>query len=261
MMKMRLQALLIGVALLMIVGCATTEPRKAESPQPAPAPKAAPDMSGKPYVLAMGRYLASAPQFTVHVHSPKDQLIDSGVVVGPMERTIRLRRPDRLAVQVAHSQSKRQIWYDGSRLVCLEADRKAYASAPAKGSLDAVLASLRQGGLYVRPLASLCTADPGESLCANARRVSYVGKKTLDAQACHVVRIERDDAAIEVWIADAPQPLLLQTVVRQSDASVPERVSRFEKWDFQTRISDAAFKPKLPAGAYEVEMADMTGLP
>ncbi len=249
-MSMRLKSFLLGAALLIVSGCATNPPHPADS-----------DMSGRPYVLAMGKHLASARQFSVRVRSEKDQLIDGGAVVGPTEHTIRVRRPDRLAVQVVYSQGRRKVWYDGSRVVCLEVARGAYASVPAQGSVEDMFNALRRGYHYVRPLASLLDADPGPALCAKARRVSYLGKKTLEGRPCNVVRMERDDASIDLWIPDTPEPLLMQAVVRQPDAAVPERVSRFDQWNLQPRFSDAEFKPQLPAGAYQIEMVDVTGIP
>jgi hypothetical protein len=186
---------------------------------------------------------------------------DAGIVAGPTERTIYFRRPDRLAIRLIHPQGQRQIWYDGARLVCLEVARKAYASFPAKGSVEHMFALLRQDNHYVRPLAALCDSDPGLSLCARARRVTYVGKANLRGQPCNVIRIERDDAVLDLWILDSAQPLLLQTSVRQTDRSEPDRVSRFQNWNLQPRISDAEFKSRLPAGAYEIEMYDVTGMP
>ncbi len=249
-MIMRLQVLLPGAILLTTFGCAATEPRPAAS-----------DMSGRPYVLAMGRCLAAAEQFTVRVQTQNDQIIESGPVAGPTERTISLRRPDRLAIQLVHPRGERQTWYDGSRLVCLEVARKAYASVPASGSVEEMFASLRRNNHYVGPLAALCESDPGRSLCAKARCVSYAGKATLRGQSCNVVRIEREDVVLKLWILDATQPLLLQTAVKQIDNSEPERISRFENWNLQARISDAAFKPRVPAGAYRIELYDVTGMP
>lgn len=252
-MSMRLQVALLGITLLTTFGCATKGTIE--------RPPAEPDMSGRPYALAMGRHLAGAEQFTVHVRTENDQVLDTGVVVGSTERTICFRRPDRLAVRLVHPKGQRQVWYDGSRLVCLEAARKAYASLPAKGSVESVFASLRRDNHYVRPLAALCDSDPGLSLCAGARRVTCIGKANLRGRPCNVVRIQRDDAVLDLWILDAAQPLLLQAAVRQADDSEREQVSRFDSWNFQARLSDAEFKPRLPAGANPIELYDVTGMP
>ena len=249
-MSMRVCGLLLGTVLLTTFGCATTEPRHAEN-----------DMSGKPYVLTMGRCLAAAEQFTVHVRTDKEGVIDRGLVVGPTQRTIRLRRPDRLAIELLYPHGRRQTWYDGSRLVCLETVRNAYSSVAVKGSIENMFATLRGDNHYVKPLSALCDSDPALTLCANARCVAYLGKRNLSGRPCNVVRIEREDAVIDLWILDAAQPLLLQTAVRQTNASEAERISHFEDWDFHTRLADAEFTPRLPAGAYEIELYDVTGLP
>jgi hypothetical protein len=248
--SMRLRVLLLGATLLTTFGCAATEPRQTKS-----------DMSGRPYVLAMGRCLAAARQSTVRVRTDRDDVIDRGVVVGSTGRTIRLRRPDRLAIQLVHPRGRRQISYDGSRLVCLEVNRNSYASVPARGRVENMFASLRQDNHYVRPLAALCDPDPGLSLCAKARRVTHLGKRNLSGRPCNLVRVERADAVLDRWISDSTQPLLPHTAVRQTNAPEPERLSRFENWNLQAPIGDAEFKPRLPAGAYQIELYDVTGMP
>ena len=251
---------IVSVAMLLTTfGCATNEQTdRAANEQPG---RTESDMSGRPYVLAMGRYLAAAQQFTVTIRTEKDDILDQDVVVGPTVRTVSLRRPDRLAVQLVHPQGRRQIWYDGTRLVTLDVNRNAYASVPAKGTLGDLFAQLRRDNHYVRPLAGLCDADPGLTLCANARSVAYLGKKTLNGRPCNVVRIERKDAVVDLWIADGDQPLLLQTAVRQTSTSQPERISSYQNWNLQARLTEAEFKPRVPANAYQVELYDVTGMP
>lgn len=248
---MRLGTCTAAMALgLSVFGCASTESNRTTD-----------DSSGRRYVQAMGGLLAGAEQFTVRVHMDDDQIVDAGPISGPTQRTLRVRRPDRLAVQVTHPQGRRLVWYDGARLVCLEVGRGAYASFPFKGSVAQVFAALRDGHHYVRPLAGLCDPDPAASICAGARRISHLGRKDLGGRPCNVVQVDRPDARITLWIADEPRPLLLQASVRENGPAERERIARFDNWDFQTRIPDADFEPRLPAGAFQIEMIDLTGFP
>jgi hypothetical protein len=247
----------LSAAALLAAGCAATQ-----SHAPAGANSTANEFAGKPYVLAMGRFLAAVPQFTVRARTTDDLVMaDNGPLVGPTDRTIALRRPDRMAVSLTHKSGHRETWYDGTRLVSLEVERKAYASVPAKGNVETMFESMRQGNFYMRPLSVLFDSDPGASLCAGAQRISDLGRRDLAGRPCHAVEIGRKDAVIELWIAEGEPPLLMQVSVRMLQGSEPRRVSRFEGWDLRTPIPDDRFRPRLPAGAYQIEMMDLTGLP
>ena len=250
------------LALLLALPAAAAEQAAAPGAEVA-APTASQERA-RDVLQGMARFIAAQESFGVNLRARYDVVQPDGqkVEFGD-QRTITLRRPDRLRVDVREGDgSTSTIYYDGTTLAVHDAGEGVYAQSATAPTLDGAVAHFIRGKGMRMPLAVLMVSDIAGELGRRFTTLDYVEHSTLCAQPCHHVAGRTDTTDVQVWIADTPQPVPLEVVITYRDEpGQPQYRAVLSDWTFAPKADDTVFAFTPPAGAKKIPFAVDVMLP
>jgi hypothetical protein len=206
----------------------------------------------------MAHFLSTAPAFSVTVLSSYDAVQASGQKIEFGERRkLVLNRPDRLRVETEHSDGARSgVVFTGSEIMLVDITNKVYATEPQpKGLDDSIVHFMTNLGLRM-PLAVLLMQRLPAEFEKRVREIDYVEKTNLMGAPSHHLAVRGDTVDMQVWVTDGAQPLPLRIVLTYKlEPGQPEFRAQFVDWNMAPMITDATFKPEIPAGTHKILFA------
>jgi len=202
----------------------------------------------------MGDFLKSAQQLTFHAEITHDDLLPTGQKIQlASSYDAAVRRPDRVFTEYSGDAGDKRFWYDGKTITLYDADADAYATEPAKSTIDATLDHLITVLGFTPPLSDLLTSDPAATLRKNVLFGFEVGTTEVDGVRCRQLAFVEKNIDWQIWIEDgtkwAPRKLV---ITYKTLPGAPQFSAVLSDWDVTTRPPDALFKPQLPAGADQI---------
>lgn len=256
-MRTRLRYLPVAVAMAMAV-CATSVPAQ-DSPAPAPAPALTESQAqARDLLLGMGRFVAAQERYSVKIRTAYDAIQPNGqrVEFGD-RRTVTVRRPDRMRMDIADSAGdSHAIYYDGSTLTAYHQDIGVYAQAPAPKDLDSTVAFFINRLRMRLPLALLLVSRAAEEIERRVTEVDYVEYSTMCAVPCHHIAARTESTDFQVWISAGQSPVPLRvSITYRGVAGEPQFRAELSDWNFAPAADDAVFAFSAPADARKIAFA------
>lgn len=208
------------------------------------------------YLKQMCSFLAGLRAFSVTAHATHDETLPSGemVQVGS-ERSITIRRPNRLVVEASGDMANRKGYYDGKTFTLLDLKGNLYASTNVPGTIDAMLDRLHNQYGISQPLADFVLADPYKALVAKVQTGTYVGEHKVGGTQCHHLAFRQAEIDWQVWIDAGERPLPRKFVIVYKKAVGSPRFSAtLDNWVINPTVSDDTFVFQAPAGAVRIEI-------
>ncbi|RBP35347.1 hypothetical protein DES53_12214 [Roseimicrobium gellanilyticum] len=244
-----------------------------ETKEPASAPKSQLKVEGqavgKPDPKALGiinraaDYLAKAKQYQATVEVSHD------VVYGKKSKLqytkqleIKLRRPDRLQIEVSTTVPRRSFWYDGKNVTLFDHKENYYATAPAADKIDAMVDQVEKALGIAFPLDDLVLSKPLSEPASSAKNSAYLGKEKILGKVCHHVAFEHRAIDWQAWVEDGPKPLLRKVVITlKFEEGSPQITAFISNWDMGTKLPDYVFEFEAPKGAEAIKFMASTDTP
>jgi hypothetical protein len=233
--------------------------QQAQSPLTPTAPAAgaaAPTVSEEADRLLreMGKYIATADQFTVHADITFDHVLPSGQKLQySATEEIALQRPNQLYIEYDGDLGQRRFWYDGQKITLFDTGTPFYASEAAPPQMDAALQKMSDELDFLPPLSDFLYSDPYRILRKNVLSGFAVGIGEADGRRCHHLAFTEEDADWEIWIEDGPQQTPCKVVIQYlSLPGQPQFSAVFSDWNFAPRIAEPAFTAELPPDAKKI---------
>jgi hypothetical protein len=260
--SLKLTTVALGVAV-----CAFASPMAVASPEmfqaQAPAAKAPPRPVAQPPALEpasiaalkrMGGHLVTLRSFEIAATISLEYVLDNNqkILVGGTSR-YRVRRPDRLRIDLATDVVDRVFQYDGKDLIVTAPKEKYYARLEAKATVRETLAWAAQTFGIEVPLADLFDWGTPEASEAAIREGFRVGKARIGGVECEHWAFRQADIDWEIWIrtGDSPLPLKLSTV-NTADPARP-RYEAVLVWTESVEFPDDIFLQAPVADAKRIE--------
>jgi hypothetical protein len=229
---------LVVAAALTSVGC---------SRETAPATPEARLQKGKEVIQRMSDTLEHAQAFSVTTHETREQpkIVGGQPEEMKLTRQTVMRRPDRLYFKTT-GDNDNELFYDGAGITYVSHRDKVFAQAPMPETLDRTLDSMNERYGMAVPLADFLYANPAHALIADTTTGGWVGRETVEGQACDHVAFQDSGVSWELWIAADNLP-------RRAKADFPasRRVKRadvtFSDWNLAPSIDAARFHATVPA--------------
>jgi hypothetical protein len=210
----------------------------------------------------MGQNLAALKSFDIMATISMEYVLDNNqkISVGGTSR-YRVRRPDRLRIDLSTDVLDRVFQYDGKDLVVTAPKEKFFARLQGKPTVRETLAWAAQTFGIEVPLADLFdwgTADPPEP---ELREGFLVGKAHVGGVECDHWAFREADADWEIWIrtGDAPLPLKL-SIINTSDPALP-RYEAVLSWTESSDFPDALFIEPPVADAKRIDFLSLAPTP
>lgn len=200
-------------------------------------------------------HLAAAKQFSVTTELWVETGEEGATAQFTKVLNVKLRRPDRVQVDVKTATPKRSFYYDGKNLTVADHAKGTYGVIAAPPTIDELLTKAENDYGVVFPIDDILLSKPFGNGAANAKSGQYLGAEPVLGTLCHHVAFQNEGVDWQVWIQDGPRPVLRKAVMVSTDPEEPGRMTAlFNDWDLTTELPDYIFSWLPPAGSIKIEV-------
>ena len=203
----------------------------------------------------MGDYLGSLPSLTLEVADSVDKRDEQGrMLTFHHQRTIELRRPDRLRVTVTGDLENDHLIYDGKLVTLVLGNDDLYAQADAAPTVEGTLDLLREKYGIRRPLMELLRHDVSARVVPQLKQVSYIGLAKIGGVECHHIAFNAvEGVEWQLWVENDATPAPAKIVVHYSQfPGEPRYIVQSIKLNPNTTHADSLFQFSPAEGVEKV---------
>ncbi|HXB02095.1 MAG TPA: DUF2092 domain-containing protein [Opitutaceae bacterium] len=169
---------------------------------------------------------------------------------------VAFQRPASFALVLKTGWSGGTLISNGKTLIAYMPASKKYTSTAAPADLAELLSPRSlifiESGLALG-FEDLWQQDPIQTFESKLRRSEYIGSEEIDGVAAQHVRLTERSCVADYWIADGPQPLLLQAQITENSSgrNGPEkmvRTSTYTNWRVNQPVAVDTFQFQPPPG-------------
>lgn len=204
--------------------------------------------------------LAGAKQFSVSAEIWGDMDLEEG---GRAQFTklvdMKVRRPDRVQVDIKTSVPKRSLYYDGKTFTLIDQQKGFYGVTAAPGTIDETIVKAEEDYGVTFPLEDILLSRPFGDGAAKTKAAQYLGVEPVLGVLCHHLAFQNDEINWQAWVEDGPVALVRKVVItpraNETDEEAGEHqvIALFTRWDFSTELPDFVFTFDPPPGAAKIE--------
>ena len=234
--------------------------RGQQPPEATAAVASAIDPKADKVLKSMGALLGAGKSISFDSHAIADQYTQDGQKVQyAKNQKVKLRRPDKLAVDVTGDIEDLQFRYDGKDAALYNPRTKSWGKTKAPRSIDDTLDMLANKYGMALPLADLVFADPYACLTERVRSGEYLGVGYVFDSKCHHLAFRQEAVDWQIWIEEGDKPLPRKVVITFKESpGHPQYTAFLSNWNLSAETTDATFKLVPPADAKQVDFAPST---
>ncbi len=198
--------------------------------------------------------LAAAKALSFKADVWEDNVLGNHKISTSKTVDVRLRRPDRVQVEVRSPSRSRGLWYDGSSLTLLNRVKNLYGSVPAPGTIDQVIDAANDKYGVSFPLEDFLMNDPYASAKTDIKGAAYFGKADILGTPCRHVAFSTEVVDCQLWVADDTKLPRKYVITYKDEDEAPQVTALFDKWDLDSQFSDEIFVFSPPKGASKINV-------
>jgi thiol-disulfide isomerase/thioredoxin len=248
----------------------------ATAPNPAPSPKVGLDSQVQALLAATAQFYAARQSFEVDVLGTTH--IETATMKNEMTSGFHLamQRPASFAMIMKSGMMGGSTVSDGKTWITYQPMLNKYTSNDAPAQLSDLLEpanlALIEGGMPLG-IEKFLQADPMKEFQTDLKSSSYVGDEKIGEQSARHILLGSGPYVMDLWIADGPRPLLLQSKISIDmgaalknlsaaqkskmppgiDSMTMSRVNVYSAWQIDQPIAATAFQFQPPMGAQLVD--------
>jgi hypothetical protein len=172
-----------------------------------------------------------------------------------------LSRPDKIRASRVGGYADVELVFDGKLLTILGKHLNAYAQAEAPGSVDELVAMLRDKFGVSLPGADLLLTSAYEDLMTDVHESKHIGRGVIDGIECDHLAFRSADTDWQIWIEVGDRPIPRKYVItNKAVTGAPQYTLRIKDWKTDMQVAADAFAFKPPAGAKKVDFSELTDI-
>jgi hypothetical protein len=208
----------------------------------------------------MGEFLRNQQVFAVQARMTTDDVIGNGQKVqyaGTVD--LKVRRPDRLRMNIAGDRRNEHIYYDGKNFTVYGERVGYYAVFPAPGTLAELKDVLEKKYAFDLPLADLFYWGTEQDGTAAILAATKIGASNIDGYVCDHFAFHQKDVDWELWIEQGGRPVPRKYVITTITEKIRPQHSMVLNWDLAPRLDEQTFTFVPPATAHQIEFQPAGG--
>ena len=237
-MKTPLPAL--GIATLTLLATLAAPSSHAASNGAKPAPAISPDAIAA--LQKMGEFLREQQSFSVQARMTTDDQLASGQKVqfgGTVD--LRVRRPDRMRVDITGDRRHERLYYDGKTFTVFGPNTGYYATFAAPGTLAELKDVLEKQYAIDLPLADLFYWGTDRDGRAAIQAATRVGTANVDGFVTDHYAFRQKDVDWELWIEQGSRPVPRKLVITTTAEKSRPQHATVLNWDLSPKFEDQLF--------------------
>ena len=172
-----------------------------------------------------------------------------------------LSRPDKARVSRIGGYVDAELVFDGKTLSVLGKNLNAYAQTDATGSIDQLVARLRDEFGVPIPGADLLLSGAYDEMMEDVLDAKHIGRGVIDGVECDHLAFRNNDVDWQIWIQLGSRPIPRQYVItNKAVAAAPQYTLRIKEWKTDVQVPADAFAFKPPADAKKVDIKALSGI-
>ena len=225
-----------------------------------------PEASARRQLKAMSDYMAAQKAISFGYDTSLEVVTTENQKLGlASSGTVTVNRPDKLRVTRTGGFADVEFVFDGKTVTMLGKNANAYAQAPAAGTIDALVDTVRTK--YHRPIpgADLLMSNIHDELVPEITNAKDLGSGVIDGVECDHLAFRTKDVDWQIWIAQGERPYPCRYVITSSQmARAPAYSIDLRDFKAGDAAAPASFAFKAPANARKLnpgELRDFDDLP
>jgi hypothetical protein len=245
---MRTMPMALAASLIWALAAAPSSYAKSAPAKPAIEPEAISALH------KMGEFLRNQQNFSVQARGTTDDLLSSGQKVqfgGAVD--LKVRRPDRMRMDISGDRRNERIYYDGKNFTVFGERVGYYATFPAPGTLAELKDVLEKRYAFDLPLADLFYWGTDQDSTASIQKATRVGTANIEGFVCDHFAFRQKDVDWEIWIEQGGRPVPRKYVITTTSEKSKPQHSMVLNWDLSAKYDDQLFTFVPPATAHQIE--------
>jgi hypothetical protein len=161
-----------------------------------------------------------------------------------------LSRPDKLHAHRLGGYSDVELFFDGKTVSIFGRSLDGYASFPAAGTVDQLVAALRAGHGVALPGADLLASNSYDLLVAGVIEAKHMGRGVIDGVECEHLAFRNAETDWQLWVQVGSSPIPRKMVITSKTVnSAPQYTLRVKSWKTGGTLAANTFTFVPPAGA------------
>ena len=249
---MRTPTTAVLVALISSFGAAGSTAHAKPGPAPAPV-KPVVDPDAKAALHKMGEFLRSQQAFGVQARGTTDDVLPSGQKVEyGAAIDLKVRRPDRMRMDISGDRRNDHIYYDGKTFTVYSDKVGYFASFAAPGTLAELKDVLERRYALDLPLADLFYWGTDQDGSSAVQAATHVGVANIDGFQCDHYAFRQKDVDWELWIEQGGRPVPRKFVITTTAEKAKPQHSMVLNWDLTPKLEDHLFTFVAPPNAHQI---------
>lgn len=172
-----------------------------------------------------------------------------------------LNRPDKVRASRIGGYTNVELVFDGKTFSVLGKNLNAYAQTDATGSIDQLVARLRNEFGMAIPGADLMLSGAYDELMKGVLDSKHIGRGVIDGIECDHLAFRNPDVDWQIWVQLGDRPIPRKYVITSKAVTgAPQYTLRIKEWKTDVQVPADAFAFKPPADAKKVDISALSGI-
>jgi hypothetical protein len=226
------------------------------------SPAFAEESEAKAVFKAMSEFLAAQQTVSVSYDATLEIVTAEMMKVGlASSGKLSFSRPDKIRMTRTGGLADVEMVFDGKTLSASGKNLNVFARMPVEGTLDTVVAKLRDEFGLELPAADLLSSAPYEVMMENVVVAMALGEGMIRGEMCDHLAFRTDDVDWQIWVSQGDKPFPCRfTITSKMTALAPSYSIEFSGWKTGADVAADDFQLKPAADAKEVAITELRGL-
>jgi hypothetical protein len=225
-------------------------------------PASAEESEAKAVFKTMSDFLTAQQSVSVSYDATLEIVTSDMMKVGlASSGSLSFSRPDKIRMTRTGGIADVEMVYDGKTLSAYGKNLNVFGKLQLEGTVDTVIATLRDEFGLELPAADLLSSNPYEVMMENVIDVRALGEGMIRGQMCDHLAFRTADVDWQIWVAQGDKPFPCRfTITSKMTALAPSYSIEFSGWKSGSEVAADDFKLKPAADAREVAIVELKGL-
>lgn len=172
-----------------------------------------------------------------------------------------LSRPDKIRASRIGGYADVELVFDGKNLTVLGKNINAYAQTETAGSIDQLVAGLRNEFGMAIPGADLLLSGAYDELMKDVLDAKHIGRGVIDGVECDHLAFRNNDVDWQLWVEVGDRPIPRKYVItNKAVTGMPQYTLRIKDWKTDMQVAAGAFAFKPAADAKKVDFTALSDI-
>jgi len=169
-----------------------------------------------------------------------------------------LSRPDKARASRVGGYADVEMVFDGKTLTVLGKNLSKYAQIDSTGSIDQLVARLRNEFGMAIPGADLLLSSAYDELTADVLEAKHIGRGVIDGIECDHLAFRDNDVDWQLWVEVGSHPIPRKYIITSKAVTgAPQYTLRIKDWKTNVPVTADAFVFKPPANSEKIEISGL----